>query len=141
MVQFDSCPSLNKCDIFDHYSPEQFYFVNKLIIDWTKKHYNKENRYFFVNSWNNWHEGTYLEPDQKYGYASINSLSKAIFNLTYIEQYNLNYLNNESKIAVHIHLFYEDLINYLKIWENSHRLENGVEDGVSQKFTVNLFKK
>ena len=111
MVQFDNCPSLKKCDIFDYYSSEQFYFVNKLIIDWTKKHYNKENRYFFINSWNNWYEGTYLEPDKKYGYASINSLSKAIFNLAYIEQYSLNNLNYDSKIAVHIHLFYEDLIN------------------------------
>jgi len=111
MPQSDNCPCLKKKDIFDYYSPEQFYFVNKLIIDWTKKHYNKENRYFFINSWNNWCEGTYLEPDQKYGYASINSLSKAIFNLTYIEQINLNNLNYDSQISVHAHLFYKDLIN------------------------------
>ena len=111
MPQLDNCPCLKKKDIFDYYSPEQFYFVNKLIIDWTKKHYNKDNRYFFINSWNNWCEGTYLEPDQKYGYASINSLSKAIFNLTYIEQINLNHLNYDSQISVHVHLFYKDLIN------------------------------
>ena len=35
----------------------------------------------FINAWNEWAEGTYLEPDEKYGYANINTLSKAIFDL------------------------------------------------------------
>jgi len=111
MMQWDNCPSFKNCDIFDYYSPEQFYFINKLIIDWTKKHYDKEKRFFFINSWNNWYKGSYLEPDSKYGYASINSLSKAIFNLPYIEHFNLSNLNSNSKIAIQVHLFYEDLIN------------------------------
>lgn len=110
MLQWDNCQSLNHYEIYDYYSPEQFYFINKIIIDWTKKHYDKENRYFFINSWNNWYEGSYLEPDKKYGYASINSLSKAIFNLTYIELYNFNNINHKSNIAIQAHLFYEDLI-------------------------------
>jgi len=36
---------------------------------------------FFINAWNEWGEGTYLEPDKKYGYANINTLSKAICGL------------------------------------------------------------
>ena len=110
MLQWDNCPSKKNFEIYDYYSPEQFYFINKIIIDWTKKHYDKENRFFFINSWNNWYEGSYLEPDQKYGYASINSLSKAIFNLDYIELNNFNSINNSSKIAIQAHLFYQDLI-------------------------------
>jgi hypothetical protein len=38
---------------------------------------------FFINAWNEWAEGTYLEPDKKYGYAFINTLSKAIFGLPF----------------------------------------------------------
>ena len=67
MLQWDNCPSKKNFEIYDYYSPEQFYFINKIIIDWTKKHYDKENRFFFINSWNNWYKGSYLEPDQKYG--------------------------------------------------------------------------
>ena len=87
MVEWDNCPRTNKCGIFDLYSPEKFYLFNKIIIDWTIKHYNKEQRFIFINAWNEWGEGCYLEPDDKYGYASINSLSKAIFNISYSEKY------------------------------------------------------
>ena len=86
MVEWDNCPRTVTCGIFDHYSPEKFYLFNKNIIDWTIKHYNKDLRFIFINAWNEWGEGTYLEPDDKYGYASINSLSKAIFNISYSEQ-------------------------------------------------------
>ena len=38
----------------------------------------EENRFLIINAWNEWGEGTYLEPDEKYGYANINTLSKVI---------------------------------------------------------------
>ena len=79
MVEWDNCPRINVCVVFNNYSPEQFYMYNKIIVEWTKKHYNKDYRFIFINAWNEWGEGAYLEPDKKYGYASINSLSKALF--------------------------------------------------------------
>ena len=84
MLEWDNTARVNQGCIFDYYSPEQFYMNNKIIIEFTKKYYKKENRYIFINAWNEWAEGSYLEPDKKYGYASINSLSKALFNLPYI---------------------------------------------------------
>ena len=46
-----------------------------------RKNLPKDKRFLFVNAWNEWCEGTYLEPDEKYGYMSINALSRTIFNL------------------------------------------------------------
>jgi hypothetical protein len=38
-----------------------------------------EQEFIFINAWNEWGEGTYLEPDKTYGYATINTFSKALF--------------------------------------------------------------
>jgi lipopolysaccharide biosynthesis protein len=57
----------NRSTVFREYSPEKFYLVNKIIIDYTRSHYNESNRFIFINAWNEWAEGSYLEPDDKYG--------------------------------------------------------------------------
>jgi len=77
---------------------------------------------FFINAWNEWGEGTYLEPDKKYGYANINTLSKAIYSLPLhnngpIKQKEIKKINKKLikngkiKICVQIHLFYIELID------------------------------
>ena len=48
---------------------------------------NTKKEFVFVNAWNEWGEGTYLEPDKKYGYANINTLSKAICGLPFKNGY------------------------------------------------------
>ena len=112
MTEFDNSPRKKEASsIFKNYSPEQFYMVNKKIIEWTRNRYDKNNRFIFINAWNEWGEGAYLEPDTKYGYASINSLSKALFDRPYKEiKINHTYFNNESIIAIQVHLYYDDLI-------------------------------
>ena len=112
MTEYDNSPKVSvNPTIFDEFSPEKFYIINKSIIDWTKNKYNSDNRFIFVNAWNNWSEGTYLEPDKKYGYASINALSKTLFNLQYKHTiYNLVNLKNATKILIQVHAFYDDLM-------------------------------
>ena len=112
MNEFDNSPRKKKdSSVFKFYSPEQFYMVNKKIVEWTRNKYNKNNRFIFINAWNEWGEGAYLEPDSKFGYASINSLSKALFDRPYKEiKMNHTYFNNESIVAIQVHLYYDDLI-------------------------------
>lgn len=89
-----------------------------------------EERFVFINAWNEWGEGTYLEPDEKYGYANINTVSKALMQLPLENDLRVVNLDdqempvekfekkdNESRIAVQIHMFYldtlEETISYL----------------------------
>ena len=110
ILEFDKSHKPENSLSFYDYSPEQFYILNKQIINRTKLNFKEINRIIFINSWNNWNEGSYLEPDTRFGYASINSLSRAIFNLPPNNKYNLSDLYKNNKIAIQVHIFYVDLI-------------------------------
>ena len=66
-----------KTYIFGDYSPEKFYFLNKVILDWTKRNFNKDNQYIFIDNFNN------LQKDNILGYANINAFSKALYGLPF----------------------------------------------------------
>ena len=108
MIEIDNNSNNDK---LKDYTLEKYYILNNIIVEWTKMNYNKTNGIIFINSWNNYQEGNYLEPDEKYGYAAINSFSKALFNIPFKENdYNILNLNDKCIIAIQAHVFYEDLI-------------------------------
>jgi hypothetical protein len=67
--------------IFDDYKPEQFYITNKIIFKWEKSNNIRNEGFIFINSWNDYQNGNYLEYNEKYGYASINTFSKSLLNI------------------------------------------------------------
>ena len=92
MSQWDNC-SRKKGKKFTsfsiNYSLKKFYDFNKEVIKWTRENHEGNNRFIFINAWNEWGEGTYLEPDKIYGYAHINALSNALFDLPFKGNSNL----------------------------------------------------
>ena len=87
--------------------PEKFYIIFKNYLNIISQ--NKET-FILFNAWNNYEENCFLEPNEKFGYTYLNYISKAIFNLDNDVIYDLKDLYNKCKIAIQIHIFYEDLI-------------------------------
>lgn len=70
----------------------------------------ENDSFLLFNAWNDYQENSYLEPNKKMGFAYLNYLSKAIFNIENYNFYHLETLKNKCKIAIQVHIFYEDLI-------------------------------
>lgn len=109
---------------FANYSPENFYRWTRRVVNKTRKANPEDRRFMFVNAWNEWAEGTYLEPDKKYGYLNINTFTKALLDLPLDD--SVKVLNSKSeqakttgKIALQIHAFYTDVLE-----EAFERLKN-----------------
>ena len=74
----------------------------------------------FINAWNEWAEGTYLEPDRKYGYAYLNATANVIRE-SYRKEGSIfleiersqNNFEQTSDTALALHLYYEDLFEDL----------------------------
>ena len=111
---------IRKHNILGEYSPELFYIMNKMIINWTLSNSKDPHKFIFLNSWNNYYDGAYLEPDNQFGFGSLNALSKAIFNFNFRNKtYIYSNLNNYVKVAIQAHIFHVDLVdNIINITNN-----------------------
>ena len=63
--------------VYYNVTPENFYIGAKKVID-SVQGKDFEHRIVFLNSWNEWGEGMYMEPDLKYGKGFIKALRKAL---------------------------------------------------------------
>ena len=103
---------IRKNDLIGEYSPELFYIMNKMIINRTLNNSNNFHKFIFINSWNNYYDGNYLEPNNRFGFGNLNALSKAIFNLSFNNKtYNYSNLNNCVNVAIQAHIFHIDLVD------------------------------
>jgi len=50
----------------------------KILCHFTHHNFDSDERIIFINAWNEWAEGTYLEPDRRYGYASLQAVADAL---------------------------------------------------------------
>ncbi len=64
---------------FYPFSLSSFYKWIRSAADYSRRNFPADRRFLFINAWNEWTEGTYLEPDARFGYASINTFSRAIY--------------------------------------------------------------
>lgn len=59
-------------------SPVLYKTYLECLVQYTKSFLPKELQYIFINAWNEWGEGCYLEPDKEYGYTYLNITRKVM---------------------------------------------------------------
>ena len=85
---------------------------------YTQSQQPENKQYIFINAWNEWAEGAYLEPDNKFGYAFLEAtyqvLSHFDVNKQQLIQQTQTLLKTKAfctknRVAVILHLFYFDI--------------------------------
>ena len=68
----------NAPTIYHGSNPELYKEWLSDIVNFTRKTHGKEEQIVFINAWNEWSEGTHLEPDKKYGYGYLQATSEVV---------------------------------------------------------------
>ncbi len=75
-VDFDDSPRRGlRAVVARGAAPGRFGKYLKKLIQLSRK---EGNEYLFINAWNEWGEGNYLEPDEKYGYKYLKQVRRAL---------------------------------------------------------------
>lgn len=113
----------NASHTFNHFSLLRFkQWVSHIASEvFNNEKYANDEKLVFINAWNEWAEGTHLEPDRKYGYGYLQVMHDVL------KQYDhrnapangVKSLKKNSDIAVILH------IHYAELWDEiSNYLEN-----------------
>ena len=77
-VDWDNTARYKKrATLFKGATPERFEYWFSALVETMPKRNLPEN-FIFLNAWNEWSEGTYLEPDEKYGHQYIAAVKKVL---------------------------------------------------------------
>jgi lipopolysaccharide biosynthesis protein len=76
---------------FQYSTPGAFQAWLETVLEQTRKHLHGDERLVFVNAWNEWAEGAYLEPDTRFGHSYLEALrnAKSAAKLLRVDRYRL----------------------------------------------------
>ena len=79
MVSWDNTArKQNNPNIFINSSPSAYQQWLESAIKYSQEHLPEDRQFVFINAWNEWAEGTHLEPDRRYGYAYLHATALAL---------------------------------------------------------------
>lgn len=67
-----------KATVYHGCTPEVFADYFTRLVKRESERHSEDKQFVFINAWNEWAEGTYLEPDTDYGYGYLEAVAQAI---------------------------------------------------------------
>ena len=74
-VDWDNTPRNKHGVVYSGFTIEKFEDNIKKLV---KRAYQENKPMLFINAWNEWGEGAYLEPDERYGYRKLEAIRSAL---------------------------------------------------------------
>jgi lipopolysaccharide biosynthesis protein len=116
-------------NVFDGCTPALFRQWLDAAVDFSQRNHTPGDSLVFVNAWNEWAEGTYLEPDRQFGHAYLWAVRSVLEERVrpdpqverMVAQANEAAGARATEGAICLHLFYPDLIDELANWTRAVR--------------------
>lgn len=110
-------------NVFHASTPRLYHDWLSNAVNYTRKLNEPDRQFVFINAWNEWAEGAYLEPDRKFGYGYLaatgsvlcEARSSRIVLLKKAADYNLKQMKT-ADAAICAHLFYPGMIDEFAQW-------------------------
>lgn len=100
----------NRATVFVNNSPRGYQeWLFNAIADTRSRFASPEKQLIFVNAWNEWAEGAYLEPDRHYGYAYLEATRMALVRAPLVARMLRE--NLDASLAIVVHAFYLDVFD------------------------------
>lgn len=93
-------------DILINSTPEDYGDWMRQLCEQTARTLPESEQFIFINAWNEWAEGAYLEPDRKFGYAYLEANARAMNSYERPKE-----RETDAKILIGAHLYYVDLLD------------------------------
>ncbi len=119
---------------FINSTPKKYEVWLRKVYQYTEKHLPESEQIVFINAWNEWAEGAYLEPDRKFGYAYLEATynafkyRKSFMELSTVKNVSLKKYHNRALI---IHLY------YIELWKDIYKYIKNFENGIDVYINVN----
>jgi lipopolysaccharide biosynthesis protein len=78
-------------------TPDNYEYWLSESISQTKREFPNEERFVFINAWNEWAEGCHLEPDRRYGLAFLEATERVVNGNTRIDKFSHTQLAESSR--------------------------------------------
>lgn len=99
MLGWDNTPRKGmKAHVFHNFSLEEYETWLAASALKTEELYDEANQLVFINAWNEWAEGTYLEPDSRHGHEYLRSTLKALSGMEHLSAKQISYVLSHSPI-------------------------------------------
>lgn len=116
----------NHSNIFANFSLEKYkeWLSNIALRAYHNKTLEENQKFIFINAWNEWAEGTHLEPDREFGYGYLEATHEILKNYDVHNTFEQSFSTASHQNALVLHLHEEDTFEQCEVMLKHYEMQH-----------------